>query len=244
MKRKAAKAKTITTHNQRRRPKFDAATMYTALERRVAALESQIAQPQAEGWDDGADTVRPTEEKVKRGPKSKFRSEDFTLWRDLLVDMLESHWPEIEPHCVPVVKAAGFRIALKAIAQKGGSQHQHCANHLLRNSETLLKFVGKSRFRGDPRQIANALAGVPKLGFWRSLKLGQAEPCRELIGQRALKAYIRRKHRGLYDELEEKIDLVHFINVWRAYRKQDDNIRDYYPRAIHHAWIVAKPQWE
>jgi hypothetical protein len=56
-----------------------------------------------------------------------------------------------------------------------------------------------------------------------------------------LKAYIRRKHPGLFRELERRPDLVHFTNVWLAYRTKDSSIRDYYARAIHHAWIMAKP---
>jgi hypothetical protein len=242
MKRKTAKGRINTTHNVQSGDEFDAPTMYAALEARVAALEAETHQARIEDLGNFEDMAGRAADAVRRGPKSKFRPEDFLQWRDLLVDMLESNWPEIEPTCVPMVKATALTSALEVVAHKSGSQHQSCAEHLLQNSGMLLKFLGTSRFRGDPRQLANALAGAPKLTFWRSLKLGQAEPCRQRIGQRALKAYIRRKHPGLYRKLEKNIDLVHFINVWRAHRNQDDNIRDYYPSAIHHAWNVAKPQ--
>jgi hypothetical protein len=256
MQRKAANEKPITTQAECKRQEFDATMMYAALEARVealgvqipqvearvearvAALEKQVAQAQFEVKADRDDSVAPTEERVRRGPKPRFRPEHFLQWRDLLVEMLESNWPEIEPTCVPEVDETAFTSALEAIAHKGGSQHQSCAEHLLRNLGMLLKFLGTSRFRGDPRQLANALAGAPQLTFWRSLKLAQADPCELRIGQRALKAYIRRKHPGLYREFEKNIDLLHFTNVWRAYRIKDTNISDYYARAIHHVWIA------
>jgi hypothetical protein len=183
----------------------------------------------------------PDNEEVRRGPKSKHRGEDFMRFRDCMVDMLESYWPEIEPSCVPVVRAAALRDVLKAIAQTVGSQHRICIERLLRNFRVLVEFLGTDRFRGDPRQVANALAGVPEIGYWRSLRLGQAEPCRGRIGQRALKAYIRRRHPTLYDKLEEEIELVHFANVWRTYRSKDANLRIYHAKAILHAWMVAEP---
>jgi hypothetical protein len=148
----------------------------------------------------------------------------------------------MEPACVPVRPESLNRV-LKAIAHKtAGSQHQVCADHLLEHFNVLLQFLATDRFRGDPRQIANALAGVPSISFWRSLKVGQTEPCLNRIGQRALKAYIRRKHPRLYSDLETRINLVHFINVHRAYRTKDETIRDHYANAIHSAWIEARPK--
>jgi hypothetical protein len=215
--------------------------MYAALERRVTELEKKLAQAKSGDFPGDAYTLGAAEAATRRGPKPRCQHEEFLLFRDLIVDMLETHWPEIQLTCVPILRAESLKVALKIIARRDTSQHGICAQHLLRNYETLLRFLRTNRFRGDPRQIANALAGAPTLGFWRSLKLGQAEPCPARIGQRALKAYIHRKHRTLYDELEERIDLVHFTNTWRNYRKRDKNIRDFLASAIHHAWIVAEP---
>jgi len=46
-------------------------------------------------------------------------------------------------------------------------------------------------------RLPNALAGAP-LNWWTSLKMCQAEPCDFPIGHRAIKAYIRRKHKRLF----------------------------------------------
>jgi len=241
MKRKASKAGANSTRSERNGSKLDAPLIYRELEERVAVLEKIVTDLQSR--DDEAGWTVPfgaITERVRPGPKLKYHRESFILWRNHLVEMLESHWPEIEPHCIPKVKADSLRAALEKIEKHTSSQHQLCANRLLQNFPVLLSFLASKRFRGDPRQIANALAGVPDIGFWRSLKIGQAEPCQDRIGQRALKSYIRRKHHGFYSELQQRINPTHFTNTKRAYRTKDKMIRDYYAQAIYEAWIAAK----
>jgi hypothetical protein len=65
--------------------------------------------------------------------------------------------------------------------------HYDAAMHLSKNFYSVVDFLGSDRFRGDPRQIANALAGAPR-HWWTSLKIYQSEPCDFPIGNRALKA--------------------------------------------------------
>jgi hypothetical protein len=127
-----------TTHGAQLPDKFDATAMYAALEARLEALEKVVHQAKTEDLEDCDGIVGRTVKTVRRGPKPRFRREDFNLWRDLLVEMLESNWPEIEPTCVPMVDATATASALEVIAHKSGSQHQLCAEHLLQNSGMIL----------------------------------------------------------------------------------------------------------
>jgi hypothetical protein len=163
----------------------------------------------------------------------------FPEFRDLLVMTLEEHWPELEPLCIAPLKGKALAAALKAIAIRGG-QHGICAQHLLQNFDTLILFLKSSRFRNDPRQIANALAGAPSIGFWRSLRLGQTQPCQQRIGMRALKGYIRRKHYRLFAMLQQRDDELHFVNAKKRYRTKDPVIRDMFAQAIYHVWNMAR----
>jgi hypothetical protein len=121
--------------------------------------------------------------------------------RDRLVEMLEYYWPEIEPMCSPRPNKEGLKRVLESIPGKALGRYDYPAEHLLAHLSNVLEFVSANRFRGDPRQIANAFAGFPNVSVWTSLKLCQASPCNNPIGNRAIRAYLRRKHRELYGSL-------------------------------------------
>ena len=237
MKRKAARPLRNSTRNVQKPTLFNAESMFRQLERRIRALEGEVADLKSQEDEFGClEKTDPNYEKRKRGRKPKVRGEDLVRWRNRLVETIEQYWPEIEPYCVPKLNSPLLRKTLLRLKKQTSGQQELCVEHLLLHFEELCTFVTTDRFRSDPRQIANALAGVPEIGFWTSLKRCQANPCKSFIGQRALKAYIGRKHSRLHAQLEERLDEVHFINVWRAYRTRDKAIQSLFASALLHAW--------
>ena len=107
----------------------------------------------------------------------------------------------------------------------------------------VVKFLSSDRFRNDPRQLANAFARFPGISTWRSLKICQADPCNDLIGNRAIRAYIRRKHPTLYAELDRNHDLINFANVSNRYRSKDRNLRGYRADVLLQCWYEGVPNY-
>ena len=217
--------------------------MFTQLAARVSLLEAQIERQQEKpGQSVFLATPAAKIAKSRRGPRSRIQHSELSRFRNSLVETLENYWPEIERCCLPSLKAKSLRDVLREVEWREGSQRKLCTTHLLEHFAILCGFVAGDRFRGDPRQIANALAGVPDLSYWRSLKLCQSEPCANDIGLPALRAYVRRKYPRLHDELSERIDEIHFITTLRKYRSEDKAIRNLFPSTLLHAWRLANGQ--
>lgn len=156
--------------------------------------------------------------------------------RDRLVEMLEYYWPEIEPMCRPRPNKEGLKRVLESIPGKALGRYDYPAEHLLAHLSNVLEFVSANRFRGDPRQIANAFAGFLNVSMWTSLKLCQACPCNNPIGNRAIQAYLRRKHRELYGRLTSDYSLTNFATAIRDYRTKDAKLNPFDASYLHTSW--------
>jgi hypothetical protein len=237
MRRKLSKTRKNTTHTIKTAKNLNAKRSRHTLEAQLSILRSQVAELQnqvaelraASGftWDLAKDSKR-------RGPKPKHDGM-MIRDRDQLVQMLEYYWPEIEP-LTRHPNSGALKSVLTAIRKQTGSRYEQPAMHLLRQLPELIKFLLTDRFRRDPRQIANALAGVPLIGIWRSLKVCQANPCNIPIGDRALRTYICRKHPQLYRTLIANDSLPHFASALRDYRTSDAKMRSFTPLSLYHSW--------
>jgi hypothetical protein len=229
MRRDRQRTEHNSTQTAKSRKYFDAERSIRELQERVSKLERVVQQ--SVGYDLEDLGAFPTSERKRPGPKPKHSSGMLTHNRDELVQMLELYWPEIEPLCWPMPNRQGLEELWQRIARHDEglppSQQRHlwAAQHLLTHLPKVIEFLAGDRFRRDPRQIANAFAGVPNIRTWRSLKLCQASPCNDAIGRRAIRAYIRRKHRKLYERLSTDHSIVNFATALRAYRTRDASIR-------------------
>ena len=209
----------------------DAAKQVQALAKRVKELERSVAAVATQPSDEDVwRASRTLNEGAKRGPKPKHPTFIYSD-RNELVNMLEDHWPELLPHCRTPVNPAALRHALTAIAKRDG-HYTRAAQHLLSNFKIFSEFLAGDRFRNDPRQIANAMAGVPHVSTWRSLKLCGAKPCEMNLGERAVRAYIERKHHELYRAISNQSDLVSISALMRSYRTRDRHIACYKKTAV------------
>lgn len=240
MRRTAKAASSISTQNAQPTRKFDARRVIAQLEQRVAQLEKALEN--SVGAIDHLAQGIPTKEPKKPGPKP-IHFQALLADRDTLVQMFENYWPEFEPLCCPKAKPKSLLRVLEAISALKMSSYTHAAQHLTKHFDTFLEFLASNRFRRDPRQIANALAGVPQVGLWRSLKLGQSRPSNYPIGQRAVKAYLKRKHPVLYRRLAADQDILNFVSALRGYRTKDRWLGGLKAGYLHMCWRQAMPNY-
>ncbi len=227
-----------STHEPHNGLEFDAMRLMCDLEARMAKLEKAF-----EGSGFLLAQVLPdipAEAPKRPGPKP------VPIWslipeRDSLVEMLEAYWPELEFLCRPSPNEQELESALHAIAKAQAGHYSHPAKKLIGHLPELVDFLSSDRFRGNPRQIANAFAGFPKIGIWRSLKQCQSRPCNRPIGQRAIKSYISRKHPNLYRELIADYSLPNFARALRAYRSQDRKLDPFRADYLYLCWQSCKP---
>jgi hypothetical protein len=241
MRRKKLEPRKNSTHTAPSPRQFDAEHAFRALEKRVDQLEKAVWYET--GSLEGLPTAQNKEPK-RPGPKG-IHFEMLLGNRNDLLQMLETYWPEIEPFCLPKPNTEGLRRVLAAIANRGQERYRTQASHLLRRVPDLVEFLITDRFRRDPRQIANAFAEFPKVGIWRSLKLCQSSPCDYPIGERAIKAYICRRHSRFYERLSADYSLTNFVNAIRSYRTKDQKLKSFPLQAwyLFEAWKKCAPDY-
>ena len=228
MQRKSFIARNNSTRIAHSSRQFDADRSLRALEERVAKLEKAFESQECPIEE--AVSGIPTAERKRPGPVPVHFA-GLISDRNRLVEMLEWYWPEFEPLCWPKPNLQALKELLQRIVNhqqsRPSSQGRYLwvAKHLLDNLPALIGFLASDRFRRDPRQIANAFAGLPKIGTWRSLKLCQASPRNDPIGHRAIKSYIRRKHTELYGRLLADHSIVNFATALKTHRTKDTNIK-------------------
>lgn len=165
----------------------------------------------------------------RRGPGRPKRHipEELFSWRDRLVWFLESNWPELEPRLRRARTAHDVRQALEPYKVAAP------APYLLAHGEKLSEFLSSGRYRGDPRQIANAMAGVDTLSWRRSLDLCSAPDnrCTLMVHERAWRDLMRRKFPDRFlllrraEKLDEPAAIKKISTIMRGTRTRDENIR-------------------
>jgi hypothetical protein len=243
MKRRPRPTPSNSTQKAQSHHHFDAERSYRELQQRVAKLESIVADSMGMALHDWSSDLSP--ERKKPGPKS-IHDVALISRRDRLIQMLESYWPELEPLCEPNPDPRSLGNLLRRIARRerhptNNGRHAQAAEHLLKDLADLGDFLSGDRFRHDPRQIANAFAGSEDMGVWRSLKRCQAHPSNEPIGQRAVRAYIFRRNRRLFDRLSADYSLPNFVSSLRAYRGKDSKLRAFTAQYLYMCWKKCDP---
>jgi uncharacterized small protein (DUF1192 family) len=241
MRRKTETTASNATHGNPAETQYDARLSIQELSKRIEALERAVEQLKAEQEPD-VDRLPKTGSR-KRGPKSKHHPLLLSD-RDRMVEMLESFWPEIEPLCTPRPNSVELKRVLKAIGGQMQGRYKDSATHLLRSLPVLVSFLYGDRFRSNPRNIANALAGVPRISTWRSLKICQASSCNLAIGDRAIRAYTLRKHPALHEKLNIARSMASFAGVLKTYSTKDARLKQFSAEALFYAWGQCKADYK
>jgi hypothetical protein len=164
---------------------------------------------------------------TKRGRKSRVSDDDLFGNRNALIGFLENNWPEI----VTLFKNPGaketFVIVLKAhpLFLSDPAQRNWEREHILKHAEDLWNFLDSGRYHGDPRQIANALAGVPVLSWRRSLDRCSQIQVPMSIHLRAMRDYLRRKFPDRFRDLLNAHNAEDAQRVLKRARTDDDLVR-------------------
>jgi hypothetical protein len=240
MQRTPLKSEKNSTHVSHSQHKFDATRLIRDLAERVTRLEKAFESAVAPL--DLALSEIPTGVRKRPGPKP-IHFQALLSDRDTLVQMLECYWPELEPLCWPKPKPHVLKMVLKAIPGQQAGWYAQASDHLVGHIDNLVEFISSDRFRRDPRQVANALAGFPTIGIWRSLKLCQSNPCNHPIGNRAIRAYIRRRHPELFRSLDADYSLPNFASALRAYRTKDQKLSAFGAEYLYQSWKQCKPDY-
>jgi hypothetical protein len=177
-----------------------------SLEKRVRSLESRVDFLELQL---GIDAF-PEKIQKKPGPEPKIPAEELLENRDALVDWLEICWLELGPRLLCATRAEEITAALEphVLPETGRSR---IIKRLMDNAAALLSFLHSTRFHRKPskqavidalnqpwdddkrmraaaklptRQIANAMAGVPKLEWRTSLDRCLRKPSQLAVGKK------------------------------------------------------------
>jgi hypothetical protein len=186
----------IPRKNRKTEPKFetakseDSSTLFAfriaELEKRVAELEQQFHS--MNHFD------LPTAPKPKRGPKPRLRESELLRRRDSLIYWLEDNWPELSRAIRKAKNGEQLIPALRRMRPLSTQYEQppFCCDWK-QHWPLLWEFVSKSkRYFNNPRNIANALAGIPELSWKRSFDVCSNHPSHLEIQARAVLDYLRR----------------------------------------------------
>lgn len=153
--------------------------------------------------------------KKHRGPQKKMDDTELLLNRDNLVQWLEEHWPKVVNQLLSAKKPPEVALALRPIATAREIRPEW-QKRIVGHPAKLLEFLRSEKFRRRPprktvadalrlhhseqrqraanrlptRQIANAMAGVPKLKWRTSLDKCSRNPCSAQVGHNT-KMYYR-----------------------------------------------------
>lgn len=236
MRRSPKKPLSNTTQNAKIVTLLDAEAEIAALKARVKRLEDWRSE---ENGEDAFSSEGQEVPKKRRGAKPK-HSGGIYHDREMFVRFFEQHWPEIEPLCGPKPNVRLYRAFLESHGKPNLGQMGGVARQLLGRIEFWREFLSvpkyRARYRDDPRVLAGALAGVPDIGLWRSLKLCPPRTCTVPMNERAMRSYLKRKHPDVYERLTASTDLFHVTAWWKEYRTKDKQLKGHRAVGIIRWW--------
>lgn len=212
-----------------------------SLEDRVSELEKQSQELVAflklrfpKAYDGFlAKRYAPQPEKRKRGPKAQVSDDELFVRRDRLVWFLEQYWPELLRVLTKRSEEAAIRATIEQFTDSRFGPHVQHAEYLLDRLAALMDFIRSRDYTGDPRQIANALAGVPEIAWSTSQKRCRAVTCERAIGERALRDYLRRMFPGIHAKLLNASDEDSLRKAMNEIRTSDREL----------LWMRANPEF-
>ncbi len=113
--------------------------------------------------------------------------------RDNLIIWLERNWPELQLAIRQARKPADLIPAFSKLKPLNVPHMPEFMQEPGRYLPQLWAFLKSGRCHGNPRNIANAMAGVPKQSWKRSFDIGCSNPSKLPLDVRAYRDYLRRK---------------------------------------------------
>jgi hypothetical protein len=164
-----------------------------------------------------------TTPKPKRGRKVDLDPKELVERRNRLISWLERTWPQLS---VDLRKATTPQHAMEAIERTKEIQEYAFMPRFYWASDhfpdQLWQFIQSKRFRGNPRNLAGAMAGLPELSWKRSFDVCTRKENRALqpLDIHAYWDYMRRK---FPDRLRELLAAQSVSEIQRVLRKSPSN---------------------
>lgn len=175
----------------------------TELTKRVEALESrvQFLEPYPYNARRGFLSLGGSAPK-KKGRKPGIEKEDLLRLRDALTTWLEQDWPELS---VGIRRSKSGKAVVEALKSTNGYGHYPFTPDINQNADKYERetweFLQSGKYRGSPRNFANAMAGLPNVSWRTSWNICSANPCTRPILPPAIRDHIRRKFPNRFREL-------------------------------------------
>jgi hypothetical protein len=181
------------------------------LERRLAALEKNVSKPSDDGVIDLSQSrysqssegdggpIDPPPVTARRGRTPLIPRVQLERQRDDLINFIEPRWPDLVRHMRTRKGLEPLLQTLKNVSP--GAETIWPYLHLTENIGALWEFLQSGRYKGEPRQIAYAMAGVPEMTWRSSLDACTKHPSRLHINLPAFKDHIRRHNPELLRSL-------------------------------------------
>jgi len=172
------------------------------------ALELRIARLEAAVFPFGLEKLIPTQPKRRKGRKPKLAADVLLKRRVSLTTWLEQNWPRLLVAMRKAESSGNTSDAMAALidAKNHGIQgvFQPPFYHSPEQFETALgAFLKSGRYRGNPRNLAAAMAGLPEVSWKRSFDICIQHPYKTGFAIQAYWDYMERKFPDRLRELEE-----------------------------------------
>lgn len=185
---------------------------------RLASLEDQVRRLESRLFYVELNLgiqVYPEKVQKKPGPTPQISDEDLLDNRDRFIGWLEARWQDLRPRLLAAANTKQVAEALVSVATPEESQDYY-VKRLIEGAGALRQFLRSRRFHRKPskqavvnalreeyddpkrmkaaaqlptRQIANALAGVPQIGWRTSLDRCSKTPARIVVGRKTAEYY-------------------------------------------------------
>lgn len=219
----------------------------TLLTRKLEVLEKRLEQLEARVPFLDASSLTPFgggEETIGRlGRKPRISRMELFGRRERLANYCSFNWPELTWILGNAKDASSAALLIQKHLQPGiSNEHEH----LCKNAEPLWAFVKSNRYHGDPRHIANAMAGVPIISWRTSWNRCSNDPTTLGLHLRAHRDYLRRKFPERLRELLQASSREEIIAVLNRARTDDEVIRwlHAYPEHVPKVLEEGKPKHE
>ena len=206
MRRTPRKAKKLTAQKIKGGLTRSCQERLASLEDQVRRLESRLVYVEL----NLGIQVYPEKVQKKPGPTPQISEEDLLDNRDRFIGWLEARWSDLRPKLLGAANTKQVSEALLSVAAPEES-HDYYVKRILDGAGALWQFLHSRRFHRKPskravvdalreeyddpkrmkaaaqlptRQIANAMAGVPQIGWRTSLDRCSKTPARIVVGRK------------------------------------------------------------
>jgi hypothetical protein len=183
------------------------------LEKRMREIENQLSDLKSYELeasdrkygifaDFGNDPISAEAPPKKLGRRPRIAPEEMAQRRDYLVEFIEIRWPDL----VTGITRRATREKLLATINRAcpGAESTDGYIQLTKHIAALQEFLRSGRYKGEPRQIAYALAGLPEMAWRSSFDYCTKNPSSNQIRPEAFLDHIRRHNPNCYRDMLDK----------------------------------------